>query len=59
MSDGNCKCERCGTQEYIPTHQYVKLVDRQYYICKTCYEEVQGWIRRRSSLRISKYVPIG
>lgn len=51
-------CERCNTSEYIPTHQYVKLADKHYYICQRCYEEVQSWVKRRSSLRISKYVPL-
>ena len=56
MAQANC--ERCNNSEYIPTYQYVKVSDKQYYVCKNCYEEIQGWLKKRSSLRISKYVPL-
>ena len=54
----DCKCDRCSKQEYIPTHQFIKLCDEYYYLCRACHEEAQAWVKRRSSVRVSQYVAL-
>ena len=58
-NSSECKCDRCGKQEYIPTFQYVKFEERTRYFCKECYEELRSFVVRRSSVRVSKFIPIG
>ncbi len=53
------KCERCDKAEYIPTFQYVKFEDRTRYLCKDCFEEMRNFVARKSSVRTSKFIPIG
>lgn len=55
----NQNCERCDKAEYIPTFQYVKFEDRTRYLCKDCYEEMRSFVARKSSVRTSKFIPIG
>ncbi|NUQ34877.1 MAG: hypothetical protein HUU29_08050 [Planctomycetaceae bacterium] len=54
----NQTCDRCQANEYIPTHQYIRTSDGHFQVCRHCYDELQGWIKKRSSLRISKFVPL-
>lgn len=51
-------CSRCNHAEYIPTWQFVRFDDRTRYLCTKCYEELRTWAARRSSVRVSRYVPI-
>ncbi len=44
----NQKCERCGRQEYIPTHQYVKFDQKVQYLCKSCWEGFRTWFIKGS-----------
>ena len=40
------KCERCRTEEYIPTHQFVKFEEDIRYLCQACWELFKGWYYR-------------
>lgn len=40
------KCERCRTEEYIPTHQYFKFEEDVHYLCGACWELGKGWFFR-------------
>ena len=42
----NVKCERCRTEEYIPTHQFVKFEEDVHYLCQACWELFKGWYYR-------------
>jgi hypothetical protein len=36
-------CQRCGGEEYIPTHQFVKFEDSIHFLCQACWELFKGW----------------
>lgn len=46
MNADKPKCDRCRTEEYIPTHQYVKFEDQVHYVCQACWELFKGWYYR-------------
>ena len=37
------RCQRCGREEHIPTHQFVKFDNRVQYLCKECWENFRTW----------------
>lgn len=37
------RCERCRTEEYIPTHQYLKFDDKVSYVCRRCWDRFRKW----------------
>lgn len=37
------KCQRCGHQEYVPTHQYVKFDDKLHDLCGACWNAFREW----------------
>ena len=43
MSHQKQKCQRCRSEEYIPTHQFVKFDDVVQYLCASCWEVFRKW----------------
>ncbi len=39
-------CRRCGSEEIIPTHQYVKFDITVQYLCSDCWEEFRRWFNQ-------------
>lgn len=40
------QCSRCNTEEYIPTHQYIKLSTKiadLRYLCAKCWEDLRHY----------------
>lgn len=37
------KCRRCGRQEHIPTHQFVKFDDQLHDLCGSCWNAFRQW----------------
>ncbi|MEK6937123.1 MAG: hypothetical protein AABW58_03575 [Nanoarchaeota archaeon] len=50
------KCQRCNTEEYIPTHQYVKYDNVVNYFCGGCWGIFKKWLNSRA-LRAPKPNP--
>lgn len=42
------KCKRCNTEQYIPTHQYVKYDNRVNYLCDDCWSVFRKWLNARA-----------
>lgn len=40
------KCQRCNTEEYIPTHQYIKYEGKLNYVCVSCWDVFHGWLNK-------------
>ena len=38
------KCQRCEDVEYIPTYQYIKLEQKRYELCETCWSIFNKWM---------------
>ena len=36
-------CKRCGTEEYIPTHQHVKFDEKVNDLCVSCWYSFRSW----------------
>lgn len=39
------RCARCGCEEHIPTHQFVKFDLHLHYLCRGCWDRFKGWFR--------------
>lgn len=37
------KCQRCGRQEHVPTHQYVKFDEKLHDLCASCWHAFREW----------------
>ena len=37
------KCQRCNSEEYIPTFQYVKFDNQVQYLCSGCWQIFRKW----------------
>lgn len=44
-------CRRCGAEEQIPTHQYVKFDVNVHYLCSPCWEEFRRWFHQGRHLQ--------
>lgn len=47
-------CERCRTEEAIPTHQFVKFDTGVQYLCKVCWEDFRRWFFHASRINRSR-----
>lgn len=37
------RCQRCGGEEHIPTHQQVKFDLKERFLCTNCWEGFRRW----------------
>lgn len=47
------RCARCGEEEQIPTHQFVKFDLQVHYLCGGCWERFRTWFHRGRGERVS------
>ncbi|MBI4578022.1 MAG: hypothetical protein HY722_17305 [Planctomycetes bacterium] len=45
-------CKRCGRDEYIPTHQFVKFDSEVNYVCEECWAEFRRWFNQGERARL-------
>jgi len=38
------KCGRCNRDEYIPTHQFIKLDNEMYELCSSCFRDANTFL---------------
>ena len=38
------RCQRCNSEEFIPTHQYFKFEGRVNYVCGCCFTTGNKWL---------------
>lgn len=43
-------CQRCRTEDAIPTHQFVKFDERVQYLCRRCWEDFRRWFHHGNKL---------
>jgi DNA-directed RNA polymerase subunit RPC12/RpoP len=43
------RCQRCGSYDEIPTHQFVKFDMKLHYVCGRCWEEFRRWFLKGNS----------
>ncbi len=43
-------CSRCGQEEHIPTHQFVKYDLEVKYLCGSCWEDFRAFMNARERM---------